>query len=206
MNQRIRVNIVVEDALSASVSQRLLDASGKGYEISSILGERGSGYIDSRIRKFHIASKGIPFFILRDLDAHACPPGLINELLPFPTHPNLIFRIVVHEIETWLLADRTGFAEYFRIPASIIPHHVESIENPKEFLIGTLRRNKKARYRDDIVPQPESTAKKGRNYNDRLSEFALKTWDIRTAADNSPSLAKALHALNTFTPKMEHRP
>ena len=49
-----------------------------------------------------------------------CPPSVPSAWTP-DRHPNLIFRVVVRELESWLLADRRGIARFLRIPAARVP-------------------------------------------------------------------------------------
>jgi len=54
--------------------------------------------------------------------------------------------------------------------------------------------------REDIVPAPGATSKVGPDYNGRLCEFVRNHWRAEIAAQNSPSLARALKRLREFSP------
>jgi len=41
--------------------------------------------------------------------------------LPYPKHPNLLFRVAVKEVEAWLLAHRAAFATFLGISDKLIP-------------------------------------------------------------------------------------
>ncbi|MFA5863647.1 MAG: hypothetical protein WC975_03075 [Phycisphaerae bacterium] len=149
---------------------------------------------------FNNAAKGTPFLVLTDLDKSDCPPVLINEWFSGQKNHNLIFRIAVREVESWLLADRNGFAKFIRIRETLIPADVENIGDPKQFLIDLVRKSPKTTLKNDIIPRERSTAKTGPNYNGRLVDFVYHGWNIRTAQRNSHSLDKTVAALSKFIP------
>ncbi|MFA6471158.1 MAG: hypothetical protein WCU00_03870 [Candidatus Latescibacterota bacterium] len=164
------------------------------------MGEKGKTYIDIKLRDFNNTARTMPFFILRDLDTDTCAPQLIRTLFSFPKYQNLLFRVAVKEVEAWLLADKSGFSSYLGISANRIDSHVEAIFNPKEYLINLVRNSRKRELIYDIVPMRGSTAKQGRNYNNRLIDFVNNLWNIQKAMENSDSLRKAFLAIKTFSP------
>jgi hypothetical protein len=195
----IIIYIVTEDTLSTAILCKLIYESGRPYEIGSVMGQEGKTYIDKRLKDFNNTSKSLPFFVLRDLDSDECAPDIVRKLFPFPKHQNLLFRIAVREIETWLLADNKGFSSYLGISANRIQPQVERIKDPKEYLISLARTSRKSDIRNDIVPYKNSTAKQGRNYNNQLIYFVNNFWDMKKAMDNSDSLRRAFKAIQTFT-------
>lgn len=197
----IPINLSVEDALSEAILKKLLTVSGQQYFIGHCYSRSGYGYLRRNISGFNNAAKGVPFLILTDLNHYQCAPDLINEWLKVPKHVNLIFRVAVKEVETWLLADRIGFATFLGVSRSLIPLDVEEIERPKEFLISLAKRSRKRTIREDIVPFPKSTAKLGRNYNGRLITFVYEKWDVKNARENSSSLQRAFKQIQDFKPQ-----
>jgi hypothetical protein len=196
----IPINLAIEDVLSEAVLKKLLNYSGRPYSVGSSYRRGGYGYLRKNIHGFNNAAKGTPFLVLTDLDRYQCAPDLIRDWLKVPKHPNLILRVAVKEIETWLLADRVGFAKFLGISKNLIRMDVESIEKPKEYLISLAKRSRKRLIRVDIVPLPRSTAKQGRNYNGRLISFVNNFWNIQSAQRNSPSLQRAIKHIETFNP------
>jgi hypothetical protein len=197
----IPVNLAVEDSLSEYVLRKIIRRSNKRFAIGRCIGRTGFGYLKRAIYGFNHASKnGICFCVLTDLDTTECPPALIQRWLPDGKHPNLIFRIAVREVESWLLAHREAFAKYIGISEDLIPLKVEDIENPKQFLIGLVSRSRTRQLRSDIVPRTGSTATIGPDYNGRLIEFVERTWDPHTAKKLSASLRSAIEAIETFDP------
>ena len=115
------VNLAVEDDLSEVVLRTMLHKSGRQYAVCFCYGRSGFGYLKRKIVGFNNAAKGTPFLVLTDLDKKECAPLLIQEWLQVPKHPNLLFRIAVRSVESWLLADRTSFASYLGVQRNSIP-------------------------------------------------------------------------------------
>jgi len=142
--------------------------------------------------------------VLTDLDTAVCPPKLIKEWLSDSTqHHNLLFRVAVREVESWVLADRDHFAKFLGIMKELVPVDVDEIDDPKEYLINLVRKSRKRRLREDIVPTRGSTAKQGPNYNGCLISFVEESWVPNKAMRSSPSLRRTIKAVKKFQPKWE---
>jgi hypothetical protein len=120
-----------------------------------------------------------------------------------PKQPNLIFRIAVREIESWLLADRTGFASFLNIKKQLIPLNPDGIRDPKRLLINLAKRSHRRLIRNAIVPTPGNTARIGPDYNGQLSYFVTNIWNIEEALKNSDSLRRTVKAINGFQSTLE---
>lgn len=193
------INAVYEDAISFAVIKQLLKCSSRPFVIDDQYCKNGSSYIKNKIHAFHKAARYQPFIILLDADAETCPLTVLNKTISEELrHTNCIFRIVVREIETWLLADCKGLSIFLGVPLNKIPRDVENISDPKR-LITTLARNSTKRLiREGIAPPPGSTAHTSAEYNVLLSQFVKNQWNIEAAADNSESLRRAISAVKQF--------
>jgi hypothetical protein len=138
--------------------------------------------------------------LLTDLDQHPCPPVLIDDWLDVEPHSNLIFRVAVREVESWLLADREGFADFLGISVVNIPLQPDQIANPKQSLVNAARRSRRRALRESIVPRQGSTSVQGPDYNGCLGEFVRNQWGRDAAAESSPSLSRAWERLIAFEP------
>lgn len=196
----IVINLVFEDSLSGSVLSKLLAQSPRSYLVGYRHNAGGSGWIRKKIDGFNHAAKGMPYLILTDLDRYECPPVVIDQWLSTTKHPNLLLRIAVREVEAWLMGCRQSFAAFLGIPLNRIPIDVEQIMNPKEFVVNLARGSRRRNVRVDMVPRPDSTARVGPDYNGRLAYFVEEIWDPAVAKENSPSLRKAIEALEVFEP------
>ncbi len=193
----IPVQIVFEDMVSETVIEKLL-AYFKKYTITASYNKHGFGGIKRNIQSYNEASKYTPFFVLTDLDQTECAPILIKEWIRFSKHQNLIFRVAVKEVESWLLADREGFASYAAVAMKRLPDNPDVIDDPKAFLFDIIKKSRKRSQKEDILPRYEGD-RIGPNYNGRLSEFVVDSWDIERAVRYSPSLQRAYNHLKTFT-------
>jgi hypothetical protein len=205
MRQLIYLDIVVEDYLTKAIILKIIDSFHDKFCAGTPIMQNGSGYIKKKIISFNKAANYKPYLIITDLDQYECPPLLIKEWLPYPKNPNLIFRIAVKEIETWLLADRSNLARYLKISIDKIPIEVESIIDPKNFLINLARKSPERNIREAIVPRYKGTAKIGPEYNDCLAEFVQNKWMVVESAKNSISLKKTLEALEKFKPSVQKK-
>jgi len=201
----IPINLAYEDDLSLEVLLRLLNSSSvrssdRCFSVGDCFPGRGYGFLKRNIIGFNNASKGMPYLILTDLDDRECAPLLINEWLPQTRNPNLIFRIAVREVESWLLADDAGFARFLGIAKNKLPRNPDDLCDPKATLINLARASRKRDIEADIIPRPGSTAKQGPAYNDCLISFVRDTWNPEKARRHSQSLEKALRALEMFEP------
>jgi len=201
MTNQIPINLICEDELSLAVMERLLSETQRPFVIGASYWGTGFGYIKTHTRAFNSAAKGMPYFILTDLDRGECAPCLINAWLgSVPKHPNLIFRVSVRAVEAWLLADSEGFATFLGMAANRIPQNPDSIPDPKQELIHTVGQSSKRDLKKDIVPKPGSGAKQGPAYNAPLVEFVRDKWNVKAARHNSHSLDRAWQTLFSFLP------
>jgi len=198
MKNPIPINIAVEDTLSDAVVRKLLTLSKKKYAIGVTYSRGGFGYLKTRIAGFNNAAKGTPFFVLTDLDRYECPATLILDWLQDPMHPNLIFRIAVKEVESWLLADHTNFSRFLGIRKDLLPKDTDDIRDPKNFLIRIADRSRNTELKKDIIPPRNSDRKVGPNNNGKLIEFVSTKWDPKNAKNHSISLLKTIEKIKKF--------
>jgi hypothetical protein len=200
---RTPVNLAVEDALSEAMLRKMIEQCAEALDVCACYQRHGQGYLKKNIGGFNSAARITPFIVLTDLDAIECAPFLITEWLPYGSHRNLLLRVAVREVESWLLANRDGFARYLSISEALIPLKVEDIMDPKQFLIGLARKSKKRSIREAIVPKMGSGAVQGPDYNGALIDFVRHFWDIDEAANNAASISRAIERIAAFRPALE---
>lgn len=183
----------VEDLLSERVLRRIVATVRPDLTIWQVLRRNGSGYLRSRARDFNRTAHSVPVFMLADQDrVEVCPAELIESWLGVPAAPNLLFRVAVMEIESWVMADRGALAGFLSVRKESIPENPDAVLKPKELIVSLAKKSKRHDIRDDLVPSRGSTAAVGPAYNARLGEFVDTDWDPTRAADASPSLMKAV--------------
>lgn len=192
------INAIVEGDLDEAVAVRLIAEAG--HEPGLVYGRRGIGYVREKISAFNRSARQIAYLTLVDLmDTRiACAPEVRRQWVP---HPNvgMLFRVAVREIESWLLADRQGIAQYLSVPITRIPANPEALPDPKQSLVNIARRSRSRRLRQSVVPAAGSSAQTGRLYVAELKQFVQDAWSVPNAATNSPSLARCFHRLQAFT-------
>ena len=185
------VILAVEDELSESISTQIL----RYFDIGIRYTIRGRGNVSLRQKapELNRTANGTAIFLLTDLDSpRDCPPGLVRSWIRGTLNPRFFFRVAVMEVESWIMADRIGFAAFLSIPTHRIPSPTDDILNPKEFLVSLARRSRRKAIREALVPTQGATLSVGNEYNTLLSEFIQDHWDLERAATASPSLKRTL--------------
>jgi hypothetical protein len=195
----VTVVVATEDELSECVALRLIGLQMGNTDGVQMIRKGGNGYLRSRMANFISVAKRGPVLMLAGLDRVDCPPTLIRKwrrgrILP----ENLLFRVAVREIESWLLADREGFASYLNIAPQKITTSPEEISDPKHYLLN-LARNAPRELRSELLPAKGSIASQGFGYNSCLREFVAKMWSPTRAAERSQSLRRAINRVSELT-------
>ena len=205
MSESIPVYLAVEDVLSETLLRTILARSGREYEVGACYCHGGFGYLKKNIIRFNQAARHVPFVVLIDLDKSRCPPEKIRELLPYAPEENLLLRLAVRAVESWLLADGAALASILRISERLIPLRPDELPDPKTFLIDLVKRSRNRQLREAIVPARGSTARIGPGYNAELARFVQEDWDPERASKRSPSLNRAVDAICNFSPVVDRR-
>jgi hypothetical protein len=193
------LTIATEDELSEAVAERLVGATRR-FEVVQRLRRGGFGYLRRILPGLNRAAPGHAYLVLTDLDQANCPPQLLTDWLgPVPRHPNLLFRVAVREVESWLLADPALVTDLLGLSAHRVPGNPDTLLDPKRFLIDLARRARSA-IRRDLVPRPGSSAQQGPGYNIPLVAFVRRHWNMETARRRSRSLDRTVARLNTWNP------
>jgi len=195
----VYAQVIVEGVTDIPVVTALMRAAGWDEDQFAVRSVNGKGAIDARIQKYWEASQIIPHVIFRDVDYDegACPVALRSALsskIPGDS-PNLLIRIVDQCIESWMLADRRGIAEFcgvsparVKIPAS---HH-------KSYLLSMFREAKLK----DAVAHVDNELGFGPAYELHVQRFMTTAWNVERAADDSPSLRRALQRLRDLRERL----
>jgi len=202
------VDIVGEDPVTQAILMKLIGEIRPDIVIGRVLPVRG-GQIKKLSPNYNLL--GSPIILLTDLDFEDCAPSLIrNWLKNQPLSDTMLFRVACEEAETWLMADREGFARWLSIDIDLIPlptpinRRMPLLElrfpmKPSLFLMRNLASvSKKQKLKEDLMPR--DGASKGPGYNAAIKPFIENQWDIENAARNSDSLSRAIRSLRNFNP------
>lgn len=195
------VTCVYEDVLTFFVMKKLIVNFVGKIEITKSINAHGFGAIKRDILKYNQAAKINPFFIITDLDQKKCPVELIKEWFKDNTvSENMIFRIAVHEIDSWILADKIGIANCLDVSEVLIPQNPDEISDPKQFLMNLAKKSKNSDIKNNFPPK-DNFAKQGPLYNPILCSFVENEWNVEEAVKKSESLKRAVVALEGFSKK-----
>lgn len=186
----------VEGYPDAQVASRLLSYIGLAEPI--IIPKRGKSKLDAALPELNRSAHSIRCLVIRDLDNDApCAAELCGKLLANPA-PNMLLRIAVHEIESWLLADQDQFARFIGVPPNRIPQNTDVLVDPKAFVAGLAMRSRISRIRDGIPPRPGSGVSVGPGYAGIIGEFASAVWRPHVAQNSSRSLQRCISRLRAW--------
>jgi len=192
MGGYVYAQVIVEGPTDEPVINALMRAAGWADSEFSVTSANGKGAIDRDIKKYWEAARVLPYVIFRDLDrdGEGCPVTLRAGLVERTPGESLdlLIRIVDQCIESWILADRQGVAEFCkRSKESVTPpasHH-------KPYL---LRLMKEAKLKD-AVEEKGRELDFGPAYAIHLQRLMTDHWSIERAAAESDSLRRALERL-----------
>lgn len=195
MTRKDSLNIVVEDVLSEVVMQRILASAGYAGNVTYRI-TRGNGKIKANVDKYKAASRIIPHIVLTDLDRYPCPPALLDAWDVGSLPSSMLLRIAVREVESWLLSDRKGISAFLHVAIEKVPHCPENEGDPKQSLFTVVRKTRKRRLIEEIVPL--LGAHIGPLYNEHMCNFALNHWNLEAAVEDAPSLARNISRITAF--------
>ena len=193
------VSLAVEDTLSESVARRLIGEYAPSAEIANVAGLAGVDSVQRQIPRLNQIARSMgPVLALVDLDRPStCPGNLVRNLSGSLTiDPQLLIRVAVLEIESWIIADREGIAGWLSISASIVPRDPESLDDPKRAFVNLARRCRNRSLREAISPrQVIGTHRTGPGYNQLVGDFVRHVRNPDAARRNSPSLDRAINRI-----------
>lgn len=180
-----------EDELSEAMGKRLLKEAGYALEPSPLLRGDGFGYLRSKMDSWCQMAARKPVLLLTDLDMKACPMAVRNDWMGArkPTE-NLVLRIVVREIESWVLADHDALRTLIGNRGTL-PPDPDALADPKEYLLRLIAKQAPRHIREDLVAEKGAIASQGIGYNAHFGEWVRTQWSPARAADRSQSLRRA---------------
>ncbi len=188
------VNLLVEGFVDEAVARRLLCTSG--HDPGTTFGKKGWTYIQKKAGAFDLACGSSALLTLVDfMDTKLeCPVAVVQEWLPRRRQMH-VFRVVVREIESWILADRVAIASFLGIPLAKVPLQPELLSDPKLALINLARSSKRSAIRAALIPPSGYAVSEGPLYSSEIIRFVNEFWSPERAREQSVSLDKCLLSL-----------
>lgn len=187
------VFVVGEDELCCAIADALIAYSGIATNIQQRIVAGGAAPFKQRISAMNnVARNVMPVLMVADADQAPCVVTQRNAWLPPNVSQRLSMRLAVKEAEAWVLADHVGFSKFANISKDLFPAHPEAEPDPKQVLLGLVRKSKRRELRDEMLPGKGATSPVGLGYNIHMTDFVKNHWNIGRAVDRAPSLARAI--------------
>ena len=187
--------VVGEDELCCALGEQLVAQCLPGWTLAhQPINTQGVTKLQSALPRYHGALAKIqPVLCIADTD-HCCAKELRESWLPAVVHSNFILRLAVSEADAWVIADRLAFAKAFGVSAALVPRDPETLIDAKREVLRLAARSSKRVIREEVIAQYDAT-KPGSGYNVHLCSFVRIRWNVANAAVHSPSLVRAVRAL-----------
>lgn len=183
------IAIATEDQLSEAIALRLISDIPTPHQVTFKLGQRGNGYLRSKMESWYQMAQHQVMLVLTDLDRANCLVEFRDQWLVTGSPPNLLLRIAVREIESWVLADHVALRVLLGAKG-VLPAKPDELVDPKQSLLR-LAKSASRPIRLDLLRTIDGNLAQGLGYNARLSTWVNNEWSPQRAAERSPSLARA---------------
>lgn len=122
------ISASVEGAVDAVVARRLITEAGGAP--GPVYGEKGKSFLRDRLAAYNQAARLSPWLIMVDLDHDKrCAAALRTSWIPRQA-PWMCFRVVVREVESWLLADRERLSAFLNVAIAEVPLQPDALVQP----------------------------------------------------------------------------
>lgn len=182
------INVAVEGASDEEAARAVIRAAGRS--VARVIAKGGKTKLDPLLPNYNQAALYAPWVVFRDSDTE-CPMELVARLKASigELSPSFLLRIAHPMTEAWLLADRDGFAEYFKVRRNDLPVSPETLPHPKQAVLSLCASSRSRDIRHDVVTKEGKT---GPLYVRRINEFAKTRWSVNSASAISDSLRRAV--------------
>jgi len=190
------VHLIPEGRLEETAARRIIEHCG--HSLGRVFNPQGAPYLKDNVHRYRSLARGAEaVLVLTDfMDSRAaCPPLAVQQYLlrHVPNPPQqFLLRFAVRELESWMLADRIGFAAFFHVAQGRIPGRPEEEVDPKRTVVNLARRSRSEDIRREMVPGERHGGVVGPGYTALMQEYARDQWDIDRARLAAPSLDRCL--------------
>ena len=192
------ISAAVEGDIDEAVLQRLV--VHVGGTVASVYGRKGKAHLRAKILGYNNTAKFSKWCVLADLDTDfKCAPNLVEEWLAVPAQ-FMCFRVAVHAIESWLLADAETIAAFLGVARSKLSFtDSDAFVDPKRAMVDFAGYSRRREIREDIVPRLGSGRRVGPAYTSRMIEYSKTVWRPDKAVSRSESLRRCIESLRRLT-------
>ncbi len=195
--------IATEDALTEAVAERLILETGGVLCVDTKIPGKGAGNLKKKLPELTRVAYSLPVLLITDLDRVACAPLLISTWKGGGKLPqDMLFRVAVREVESWLMADAEALANLLKIRSKKIPIKPDTLGDPKQTLLELAKKAPRA-IREELIKAPGAIAAQGIGYNSVLGQFVREDWSAERAAIRSPSLASTRRRIDELAARYQ---
>jgi hypothetical protein len=194
MNQ---MAVVGEDVLCCAIGKRLVEDVLKWSLPMTEINTHGVKNFRRDLPRYAQIAMHSPLLCIADTDGQ-CPVEFVREWTPKHTPKGFLLRLAAPEIESWILADQAGIAEFFDISPMKVSPSPEALSDPKTTMVNLAHGSKVKILRTEMVANT-GTRRPGTGYNLHLQRFVEMHWHPLKAATNSPSLHRAIRRLHEIS-------
>ncbi len=189
-----RILVVGEDTLCCALGERLVAACLPDWQLAQpSIDTKGVTKLQPSLPRYLSLARSLhPVLCIADTDGQ-CAVELRAKWLP-QAHERFVLRLAITEAESWVLADRQGFAQALEVPLNKLPQCPDEESDPKRLILTLVKKSKIRQFRDEVVSSADPS-KPGTGYNLHLGAFVRGQWDAKRAVEHSPSLARAVKHL-----------
>ncbi len=186
-----QILVVGEDSLTCALGEQLVKELLPNWIMPTApINKKGVTKLIPEFPRFIKQAKFQPVLCIADNDGK-CVKELLANWLPKALPRNFCLRLAVAEAESWLIADRKSIADFLGIPEKHVSKTPDNEADPKRHVLNLARKSTNRELRLEMVSQTD-ISKQGTGYNPHLCHFVKTYWSAQRAADNSPSLARAI--------------
>ena len=191
------IAVVAEDLLTQAVLHKCIGAVLPSYRVARTEVKRGRGNVQRELGAYAALAQVMPVVVGVDLDSDNCAPALLGNWGRLPPQAGFLLRVAVREIEAWVLADQRRVGSFIGAAPNEVPKRPDQLADPKRSLLELARAHASSELKSDLVPRNYDALypRIGRAYNLRLCAFVTSRWRPHVARERSPSLERALVAL-----------
>lgn len=194
------IRYAVEGWTDEPVAEKII--SSVGFVPHHTLTARCKANLDRKLPGLNKSAVSMPWLVIRDLDRddkRFCIPDLRARLLDGQElRPLMCLRFAMRTMESWLMADRDAFANFFGVRRELLKEEPETLLDPKRYLTSICKKSRKGLIKQGVPSQPGQKRQVGPEYNDLIREFTEDHWNPQRACANAPSLKRALDSLTTL--------
>ncbi|PRD64071.1 hypothetical protein [Malikia granosa] len=182
-----RILVVGEDTLCCALGERLVAACLPDWQLAQpSIDTKGVTKLQPSLPRYLSLARSLhPVLCIADTDGQ-CAVELRAKWLP-QAHERFVLRLAITEAESWVLADRQGFAQALEVPLNKLPQCPDEESDPKRLILTLVKKSKIRQFRDEVVSSADPS-KPGTGYNLHLGAFVRGQWDAKRAVEHSPSL------------------